>query len=93
MEDEIALEIDCFVPQELSIQPDVLAVILGNCLDNSISACLRLTDKSERTLSLNIYVIFNKIYLFQSTIPLMNRNKRLVKHVKEMVGACETLMP
>lgn len=38
VEDEIKLEIDCFVPQELSIQPDILAVILGNCLDNSISA-------------------------------------------------------
>lgn len=54
VEDEIELDINCFIPQELSIQPDVLAVILGNCLDNSISACLRLTDKSERTLSLNI---------------------------------------
>lgn len=47
------MEIDCFVPQELSIQPDILAVILGNCLDNSIAACLRLPNK-ERNLSLNI---------------------------------------
>ena len=63
VEDEIALEIDCFVPQELSIKPDVLAVILGNCLDNSISACLRLTDKSERTLSLNIRYFQQNLFI------------------------------
>lgn len=63
VEDEIKLEIDCFVPQELSIQPDILAVILGNCLDNSISACLRLTDKSERTLSLNIRYFQQNLFI------------------------------
>ena len=63
VEDAIALEIDCFIPQELSIQPDVLAVILGNCLDNSISACLRLTDKSERTLSLNIRYFQQNLFI------------------------------
>ena len=63
VEDEIALEIDCFVPQELSIQPDILAVILGNCLDNSISACLRLTDKSERTLALNIRYFQQNLFI------------------------------
>jgi hypothetical protein len=63
VEDEIELEIDCFVPQELSIQPDILAVILGNCLDNSISACLRLTDKSERTLALNIRYFQQNLFI------------------------------
>ena len=63
VEDEIELEIDCFIPQELSIKPDVLAVILGNCLDNSISACLRLTDKSERTLSLNIRYFQQNLFI------------------------------
>lgn len=63
VEDEIELEIVCFVPQELSIQPDILAVILGNCLDNSISACLRLTDKSERTLALNIRYFQQNLFI------------------------------
>ena len=63
VEDEIELEIDCFVPQELSIRPDILAVILGNCLDNSISACLRLTDKSERTLALNIRYFQQNLFI------------------------------
>lgn len=63
VEDEIKLEIDCFVPQELSIQPDILAVILGNCLDNSISACLRLTDKSERRLSLNVRYFQQNLFI------------------------------
>lgn len=63
VEDEIEFEIDCFVPQELSIQPDILAVILGNCLDNSISACLRLTDKSERTLVLNIRYFQHNLFI------------------------------
>ena len=63
VKDEIELDINCFIPQELSIQPDVLAVILGNCLDNSISACLRLTDKSERTLSLNIRYFQQNLFI------------------------------
>jgi hypothetical protein len=63
VEDEIKLEIDCFVPQELSIQPDILAVILGNCLDNSISACLRLTDKSERRLALNVRYFQQNLFI------------------------------
>ena len=63
VEDEIELDINCFVPQELSIQPDILAVILGNCLDNSISACLRLTDKSERTLALNIRYFQQNLFI------------------------------
>lgn len=63
VEDEIELEIDCFVPQELSIQPDILAVILGNCLDNSISACLRITDKSERILALNILYFQQNLFI------------------------------
>lgn len=63
VENEIKLEIDCFVPQELSIQPDILAVILGNCLDNSISACLRLTDKSERRLSLNVRYFQQNLFI------------------------------
>lgn len=63
VEDEIELDINCFIPQELSIQPDILAVILGNCLDNSISACLRLTDKSERTLSLNIRYFQQNLFI------------------------------
>ncbi|MBK4778819.1 sensor histidine kinase [Streptococcus lactarius] len=63
VEDEIELEIDCFVPQELSIQPDILAVILGNCLDNGISACLRITDKSERILALNIRYFQQNLFI------------------------------
>ncbi len=65
VEDEIALEIDCFIPQNLSIQPDVQLLFLGNCLDNSISACLRLTDKSN---ALNIrYFQQNLLFLVNNT--------------------------
>lgn len=62
LKDEIEMEIDCFVPQELSIQPDILAVILGNCLDNSITACLRLPNK-ERNLSLNIRYFQQNLFI------------------------------
>lgn len=62
LKDEIEMEIDCFVPQELSIQPDILAVILGNCLDNSIAACLRLPNK-ERSLSLNIRYFQQNLFI------------------------------
>ena len=62
LKDEIEMEIDCFVPQELSIQPDILAVILGNCLDKSIAACLRLPNK-ERNLSLNIRYFQQNLFI------------------------------
>lgn len=62
LKDEIKMEIDCFVPQELSIQPDILAVILGNCLDNSIAACLRLPNK-ERSLSINIRYFQQNLFI------------------------------
>lgn len=62
LKDEIEMEIDCFVPQELSIQPDILAVILGNCLDNSIAACLGLPNK-ERSLSLNIRYFQQNLFI------------------------------
>lgn len=62
LKDEIEMEIDCFVPQELSIQPDILAVILGNCLDNSIAACLRLPNK-VRSLSLNIRYFQQNLFI------------------------------
>ena len=62
LKDEIEMEIDCFVPQELSIQPDILAVILGNWLDNSITACLRLPNK-ERNLSLNIRYFQQNLFI------------------------------
>ena len=62
LKDEIEMEIDCFVPQELSIQPDILAVILGNCLENSITACHRLPNK-ERNLSLNIRYFQQNLFI------------------------------
>ena len=62
LKDEMEMEIDCFVPQELSIQPDILAVILGNCLDNSIAACLRLPNK-ERSLSINIRYFQQNLFI------------------------------
>ena len=84
VEDEIKLEIDCFVPQELSIQPDILAVILGNCLDNSISACLRLTDKSERTLALNIR--YFKQNLFISINNTFNEQEQETRKTRQRDG-------
>lgn len=84
VEDEIELEIDCFVPQELSIQPDILAVILGNCLDNSISACLRLTDKSERTLALNIRYFQQNLFI--SIINTFNEQEQETRKTRQRDG-------
>ena len=40
----------------------ILAVILGNCLDNSIAACLRLPNK-ERSLSINIRYFQQNLFI------------------------------
>jgi len=90
LKDEIKMEIDCFVPQELSIQPDILAVILGNCLDNSIAACLRLPNK-ERSLSINIRYFQQNLFI-NIRNNFDEKENLLVSLVKKMAGACEISM-
>ena len=63
LQESIMTHVECFVPQKLSIPPDILAVILGNCLDNSIAACNRLPQAQERNLSLNIRYFQNHLFI------------------------------
>lgn len=57
------MEIDCFVPQRLEINPDILAVLLGNLLDNSLEACMRLSNKEDRVLILGIRYFQKKLFI------------------------------
>lgn len=61
--EDIQLEIDCFVPQRLEINPDILAVLLGNLLDNSLEACMRLSNKEDRVLILGIRYFQKKLFI------------------------------
>lgn len=63
VEQEVSLEVNCFVPEELGMAPEILAVILGNLLDNSIAASLRLPDPDQRFLSLNLRYFQGRLFL------------------------------
>ena len=56
------MEIDCVCTTRIIYSTRYLAVILGNCLDNSIAACLRLPNK-ERSLSLNIRYFQQNLFI------------------------------
>lgn len=63
VETEITLEVNCFVPEELGIEPEIIAVILGNLLDNSIAASLRLSNQDQRFLSLTLRYFQQTLFL------------------------------
>lgn len=51
---DIKLEIHCLIPQNLSLKADIISIILGNLLDNSISACSRIANPKFRIINLEI---------------------------------------
>lgn len=60
---EVAVDIYCFVLENLGIAPELIAVILGNLLDNSIAASLRLLNQNERFLSLDLRYYQKTLFL------------------------------
>jgi two-component system sensor histidine kinase AgrC len=55
----IQLQIDVFLPQNLVLSEDVLAIIIGNLLDNALQASMRNSDSSKKEISFKLKA-FNK---------------------------------
>ena len=50
----VTLNVQSFLPKELYLDTDILAVVLGNLIDNSLEAVLRLSQSTEKEISLII---------------------------------------
>lgn len=50
----VTLSVQSFLPEKLRLDTDVLAVVLGNLIDNSLEAVLRLSHYKEKEISLLI---------------------------------------
>lgn len=60
---DIKLEIHCLIPQNLSLKADIISIILGNLLDNSISACSRIANPKFRIINLEIKFFKGNLYI------------------------------
>ena len=72
---EIAVNTDLYLPEDLEIDDQDLCVILGNCLDNAIEACMKLPDKQLRKI--NLKATISKGHLI---INIENTFNGLVRH-------------
>jgi two-component system sensor histidine kinase AgrC len=60
---QISLNAKATVPEQLSISPVDLCVILGNLLDNAMEACCQYPDAKDRFLRLYVTVRQDQLYL------------------------------
>lgn len=49
---DITVNMDLHLPEDIGIDPQDLCVILGNCLENAIEACVRLPEKQLRWIDI-----------------------------------------
>ncbi|MBO0482201.1 sensor histidine kinase [Candidatus Enterococcus courvalinii] len=59
----IAVSHNILIPEKFSIGNDVLSVIIGNLLDNSINACIEMDDRLNKEIKINIKLIKRNLVL------------------------------
>lgn len=90
----ITLNVKSFFPEKIKLDTDIFAVVLGNLIDNSLNAVLRLSNSKEKVISLLIKQ-FDKNLLIEisnvfDTAELQTRKNRQsegigIKNVKRIV--------
>ena len=90
----ITLNVKSFFPEKIKLDTDIFAVVLGNLIDNSLNAALRLSNSKEKVISLLIKQ-FDKNLLIEisnvfDTAELQTRKNRQsegigIKNVKRIV--------
>ncbi|MDR2977828.1 MAG: GHKL domain-containing protein [Streptococcaceae bacterium] len=81
----ISMNMNVFLPEKISIDNEVLAIVIGNLLDNALQAATRLTESQKREISVNIKQFGNRLKidvsnLFNST-ELKERKDRQIKGI------------
>ncbi|MDY4762411.1 GHKL domain-containing protein [Streptococcus thoraltensis] len=62
-ENNICLSISCLIPSSTRLKTDIIAIIVGNLLDNSISAVIRNKRTTEKKINLIINLYNEKLYI------------------------------
>lgn len=90
----ITLNVKSFLPKKINLDTDIFAVVLGNLIDNSLNAVLRLSNSKEKEISLLIKQFDNNLLIEISnvfdTVELKTRKNRRfegigIKNVKRIV--------
>ncbi|WP_010098031.1 sensor histidine kinase [Ornithinibacillus scapharcae] len=90
----IILNVKSFLPEKIKLDTDIFAVVLGNLIDNSMNAVLRLPDPKENDISLLIKHFDNNLLIeisnvFDTAELHTRKNRRLegigIKNVKKIV--------
>lgn len=90
----ITLNVKSFFPEKIKLDTDIFAVVLGNLIDNSINAVLRLSNSKEKEISLIIKQFDNNLLIeisnvFDTSELQTRKNRRFegigIKNVKRIV--------
>ncbi|MFD3261622.1 sensor histidine kinase [Paenibacillus lentus] len=90
----ITLNVKSFLPEKINLDTDIFAVVLGNLIDNSLNAVLRLSNSKEKEISLLIKQFDNNLLIEISNVfdpvELKTRKNRQfegigIKNVKRIV--------
>jgi len=90
----ITLNVKSFFPEKIKLDTDIFAVVLGNLIDNSINAVLRLSNSKEKEISLLIKQFDNNLLIeisnvFDTAELQTRKNRRFegigIKNVKRIV--------
>ncbi|WP_019637693.1 sensor histidine kinase [Paenibacillus fonticola] len=90
----ITLNVKSLLPEKINLDHDILAVVLGNLIDNSLNAVGRLSDSKEKEISLLIKQFDNNLLIEISNVfdlvELKTRKNRQfegigIKNVKRIV--------
>ncbi|MED3801038.1 GHKL domain-containing protein [Lysinibacillus xylanilyticus] len=90
----ITLKVKSFIPEKVTLDNDIFAVVLGNLIDNSINAVGRLSNSKEKEISLLIKQFDNNLLIeisniFDTAELQTRKNRRFegigIKNVKRIV--------
>lgn len=90
----ITFNVTSFLPERIKLDTDILAVVLGNLIDNSLNAALRLSHSQEKEISLLIKQLDNNLLIeisnrFDPAELQTRKNRQIegigVKNVKRIV--------
>lgn len=90
----IILNVKSFLPEKINLDTDIFAVVLGNLIDNSLNAVLRLSNSKGKEISLIINHFDNNLLIeisnvFDTAELQTRKNRRFegigIKNVKRIV--------
>lgn len=82
----ITFVIDILLPEKIKLDNEILAIIVGNLLDNALEASIRLTNNSNKNIELHIKEFKGNILIEVSNIFDCNEIKTRKKRQSDGIG-------